>query len=276
MENFSSLQPLRNLFQKNELSSSWIIENSLKKDLFKEILEFCIAVLSTEVPSELVSKHIKSGVYPNLCVIQKPQDQEELKIEDIQPLYSFIYQSAVMPGWRIVVLDSIDACNRFASNAILKMLEEPPSKVLFLLMATSWSRVLPTIRSRCQRLRINPSLPKVSSFEGYAQGNIQDLEDLKSFGGESFVAQVLEMMEGKWNLIQSFAHQAKQDEKLLKTFSWLIPQLIYEKAKKNPQWAFAFQKISTFLRQARESHLDKGHIVLGCFSLIEEIRGKFS
>jgi DNA polymerase III subunit delta' len=54
------------------------------------------------------------------------------------------------------VLAPADALNRYAANALLKTLEEPPARTLLVLVATQPSRLPPTIRSRCQRLAVPP------------------------------------------------------------------------------------------------------------------------
>ena len=60
--------------------------------------------------------------------------------------------TAALSPWRVAVIDSMDELNREASNALLKMLEEPPSNTLFFLVSHAPGRLLPTIRSRCRRL----------------------------------------------------------------------------------------------------------------------------
>ena len=58
-------------------------------------------------------------------------------------------------GWRVVIIDSADDMNRNAANGLLKALEEPPSKVLLLLVAHNPGNLLPTIRSRCRKLKLS-------------------------------------------------------------------------------------------------------------------------
>jgi DNA polymerase-3 subunit delta' len=60
--------------------------------------------------------------------------------------------TAAMSPWRVAVIDSMDDLNKEASNALLKMLEEPPANTLFFLVSNAPGRLLPTIRSRCRRL----------------------------------------------------------------------------------------------------------------------------
>jgi DNA polymerase-3 subunit delta' len=60
--------------------------------------------------------------------------------------------SATDGGWRVAIIDSADEMNNSAANALLKILEEPPKKVLILLITHQPLRLMPTIRSRCRSL----------------------------------------------------------------------------------------------------------------------------
>ena len=57
--------------------------------------------------------------------------------------------------WRVAVIDSMDESNKAGSNALLKMLEEPPPNTLFFLVSHAPGRLLPTIRSRCRLLHFD-------------------------------------------------------------------------------------------------------------------------
>ena len=61
-----------------------------------------------------------------------------------------------MAGWRVGVIDALDEMNVSGMNALLKTLEEPPNNALLILVSHSTQPILPTIRSRCQVLRLYP------------------------------------------------------------------------------------------------------------------------
>ena len=65
--------------------------------------------------------------------------------------------SALEGGWRAVVIYLPERLNAEAANRLLKMIEEPPAQTQFLLIAHQLERVLTTISSRCQRIRIRPA-----------------------------------------------------------------------------------------------------------------------
>ncbi|NLH79826.1 MAG: DNA polymerase III subunit delta', partial [Phyllobacteriaceae bacterium] len=80
-------------------------------------------------------------------------------VEEIRRTVSFFGSTAGEGGWRIAIVDSADELNVNSANALLKILEEPPPRSLFLVIAHSPGRLLPTIRSRCRRLDLAPLHP---------------------------------------------------------------------------------------------------------------------
>jgi DNA polymerase-3 subunit delta' len=72
------------------------------------------------------------------------------------PLSMVFRTTPALGDWRVVVVDSLDVMNRAVANALLKNLEEPPPNTLFLCISHAPGRLLPTIRSRCRLLRLEP------------------------------------------------------------------------------------------------------------------------
>ena len=73
----------------------------------------------------------------------------------MRALGEFMGMTAALSSWRVAVIDSMDELNKEASNALLKMLEEPPPNSLFFLVSHAPGRLLPTIRSRCRMLHFD-------------------------------------------------------------------------------------------------------------------------
>jgi len=87
-----------------------------------------------------------------------------IRIEQVRALGGFFSLTSAEGGWRVAVIDSADELGPESANALLKVLEEPPPRSLLLLVAHAPSRLLPTIRSRCQRLALRP-LPDATVAE---------------------------------------------------------------------------------------------------------------
>ena len=112
-----------------------------------------------------ISRRIGALGEPNLYLVRRTWDDKTKKIKqnisvnEIRKLKSFFNMSAADGGWRVAIIDSADEMNSAAANALLKILEEPPEKVLLFLISHQPLRLLPTIRSRCRSLRCKTLMP---------------------------------------------------------------------------------------------------------------------
>lgn len=84
---------------------------------------------------------------------------QDILVKEVRKLKDFFALSAADGGRRVAIVDSADELNPAAANALLKLLEEPPPGVTFLLVSHQPHRLLPTIRSRCRSLRLSPLAP---------------------------------------------------------------------------------------------------------------------
>jgi len=120
------------------------------------------AMLSDPEPESLVARQIASGASHNLLHISRPVDEKTgrakttITVEEVRKAGHFFSQTSGAGNWRIVILDPADDMNRNAANAILKVLEEPPKRSLFLVLSHAPGKLLPTIRSRCMPLKLQP------------------------------------------------------------------------------------------------------------------------
>ncbi|WP_051356330.1 DNA polymerase III subunit delta' [Azorhizobium doebereinerae] len=100
--------------------------------------------------------------HPDLLVLRRVPEAGEDKIPTVIPadmvrkVRSFFGATAGGGGWRVCIVDAVDDLNAFGANALLKTLEEPPARALFLLVCHAPGRVLPTIRSRTRMVRLKP------------------------------------------------------------------------------------------------------------------------
>lgn len=98
---------------------------------------------------------MKGGSHSDLMVI-KIQEGKDIKVDDVRKINDFLRLTSAETPYRIVIIDSADDMNNNAANAVLKLLEEPPHKAMFLLVSHAPGRLLPTIRSRCRKLEMRP------------------------------------------------------------------------------------------------------------------------
>lgn len=113
-------------------------------------------------PDAPVSAQIAAGAHPGLLVLARGVNPDTgramtvLPVGEIRKLTGFFGLTSGAGGWRVAIIDTADEMNDAAANALLKMLEEPPAHSMLLLLANAPGRLLPTIRSRCQRLQLRP------------------------------------------------------------------------------------------------------------------------
>jgi DNA polymerase-3 subunit delta' len=82
--------------------------------------------------------------------------QRIIRIDQIRELESFVYVGSHRNGNRVVLVSEAEAMNAAAANALLKILEEPPSSVYFILVSSKQKSLLPTLRSRCRVIAFGP------------------------------------------------------------------------------------------------------------------------
>ncbi|MEM7069665.1 MAG: DNA polymerase III subunit delta' [Pseudomonadota bacterium] len=105
---------------------------------------------------------ITAGSHPNLLHLTRPWNPKtkkfktRLTVEEVRQTVHFFGTARGENGWRIAVVDALDDMNANASNALLKILEEPPERTIFFIIAHSLGSVMPTIRSRCMHMPMKP------------------------------------------------------------------------------------------------------------------------
>lgn len=116
-----------------------------------------------EAPEEHpIAKLIAAGSHPDMRWLERLEKERgeglarDITIKQVRELGEFMGMTAALSPWRVAVIDSMDEMNKEASNALLKMLEEPPPNTIFFLVSHAPGRLLPTIRSRCRRLQFHP------------------------------------------------------------------------------------------------------------------------
>ena len=125
------------------------------------LLEGCVGIGKKSIAKMLAAKILGSEAlseaHPDFFLLEKSVDKKtgkekaEINVEDARKLGKFLSLTPAQSEFRVAILDSADRLNNAAANSILKIVEEPPRNAVIILLAHE-GRVLPTIRSRCQRI----------------------------------------------------------------------------------------------------------------------------
>ncbi|OWO94537.1 DNA polymerase III subunit delta' [Rhizobium esperanzae] len=177
-------------------------------------------------PASAVSRQIASGASHNLLHLARPVDEKTGKVksaitvDEVRRAGKFFSQTSGTGNWRIVIIDPADDMNRNAANAILKILEEPPKRALFLVLSHAPGRLLPTIRSRCLPLKLAPLADEAlvaalahlgiageASVLSAAKGSVGEALKLLNYGGSEIIAGYDEVLSAEGPTARKAMHR---------------------------------------------------------------------
>jgi DNA polymerase-3 subunit delta' len=107
-------------------------------------------------PTDPVSRQVASRSHPDLMVLEREDDsgkpRKYIPVDDARKLPEFFSKAPASSPFRIAIIDAADDMNVNAANALLKTLEEPPTRGVLFLVSHAPGGLIATIRSRCRRL----------------------------------------------------------------------------------------------------------------------------
>ena len=147
-------------------------------------------------PENAEAKLIAARSHSDLFFLETESEGEKktksglIRVDDVRDMLSFFGSTAGKGGWKVAIIDSVDDLNRNSANALLKMLEEPPPRSLFLMVSHRPGKLMPTIRSRSQVYRFKDlsddelhiilkqsaqghAMETIESAAAYGQGSIK-------------------------------------------------------------------------------------------------------
>ncbi|WP_246160188.1 DNA polymerase III subunit delta' [Aureimonas fodinaquatilis] len=157
----SAWAELNGALQGGRMHHAWLLQGP--NGIGKATLAFAFArmLLAQNGDQSAVARQIAQGSHPGLVHLARPQSDRtpgfktQITVDEVRRLMHFFHTTAGL-GWRVAIVDPVDDMNRSAANALLKILEEPPARSVFLVINHMPGRLLPTIRSRCRVLKFAP------------------------------------------------------------------------------------------------------------------------
>lgn len=154
-----------------KLHHAWLIEGP--SGIGKSILarRLAAALLGAEqqaagradvLVSDPVAAKLQAGAHPDFRYLTREPDEKGklplfIRVDEVRDsLVNFLALRPALGGRRVCIVDALDDLNLNGANALLKTLEEPPANCVLLLLYHGDRPLLPTIRSRCRRLRLSP------------------------------------------------------------------------------------------------------------------------
>ena len=251
-----------------------------------------------------VSIQVAANSHPGLLVLRRAVNPETgrmmnvVSVDEVRKLSNFFHLTSGAGGWRVAIVDTADDMNDAAANALLKALEEPPPRAMLLLLSNRPGRLLPTIRSRCQRLDLRPL--SESEVEAELRVLLPDMEkseraELAKLSGGSIGAALLladgdglELAEEAERLIENasnpdytalyaLAEKIARATDGLETFGhFLIETLaarIRAKAGTNAplkRWVEVWEKLNASFARADALHLEPRQTILSAAHVLSQ------
>ncbi|MGE7369454.1 DNA polymerase III subunit delta' [Neorhizobium sp. NPDC001467] len=264
--------------------------------------------LSPPDPDSMVSRQIVAGASHNLLHLTRPVDDKTgraksaITVDEVRRAGHFLSQTSGSGSWRIVIVDPADDLNRNAANAILKILEEPPKRALFLVLSHAPGKLLPTIRSRCLPLRLQPlsnddlalaletlgapldSGRMAQEIAGLAKGSVAQALKLMNYGGHDIIQAFEDVLKAQGPGARKAMHRladvlsGKDNDVLFGFFVEHLTEHLVEQARARAQAgdlagadraARLSSEVGERIAVAQAYNLDRKQTIL---SILEEVR----
>ena len=176
---------LLNRYESNNLPNSILIHGLSgigKRTFLNKLVK---NIINIEFKDNNVDHHLnlfKNNTHPNIKIIEKEIDSKtgkiktNITIDQIRRLKTFLNSTSIIQNSsKIVIIDSADYLNISSANSMLKILEEPKENTYIFLISNQISLLLPTIRSRCLKIKFNTH--NLTNFTNIIKDNIDEISN---------------------------------------------------------------------------------------------------
>ncbi|AHA28062.1 DNA polymerase III subunit delta' [Candidatus Liberibacter americanus] len=206
--------------------------------------------LNSSILRQMASHALRDFLYLSYPLDTKTGKlRTSITVDEIRRIKDLLSLTSNTGNWRIVMIDPVDAMNHNAANALLKSLEEPPKKVLFILISNVSGMILPTIRSRCLSVKFNTlsennlckalfsldfsySKKQFDMIKDSANGSVAKAVKILNYDCDKIISSYndLIVMDEKYSIdhkIQKIADELSTNDKVL-VFDFLIEFILYQ------------------------------------------------
>ncbi len=129
---------------------------------------------------------LRAGSHPDALLIEPEATGKAIKVDQIRRTAEFVAQTSQLGGYKSIIVAPAESLNINAANALLKILEEPGARTLFILVSSEPGRVAATVRSRCNRIALQmPDREQARSWLAQSLAGDAPLEALLDLAGNS-------------------------------------------------------------------------------------------
>lgn len=257
-------------------------------------------------PANPTFRRVAQATHADLLTVAREWDDKrkrqrtEIVIEGARDVAGFLRLTSAEDGWRVVVVDGAEHLNRNAANAILKVLEEPPARAILLLSCAAPGRLLPTIRSRCRTLRLDPLDPAAmdqalalilpgeptAELAALADGSPGRAAMLAGEGGVAIAALVDGVLQAErppsitraWDLADKLARSDAGYSTFMDMLRDRLGAAVRDAGRGNPtrflarrplgEWGEVWHALGRLQDETERSNLDKRHAVVAGLELL--------
>jgi DNA polymerase III delta' subunit len=159
-EALNKLKQFQDSFAGGRLGHAYLIVGDSRGNagqLAESILQMLFCAGETERPCGNCNncRRVSKRIHPDIIRIEPIKKSRGILVEQIEEVIRQTFQTTFEGGWKAVVFSDAERMNNEAANKLLKTLEEPPPRSIFLLLSNQPEALLPTIASRCQRVAMS-------------------------------------------------------------------------------------------------------------------------
>jgi DNA polymerase-3 subunit delta' len=317
---------LLDAYRRDKIAQAWILsgpEGIGKATLAWRMARFLLAhpdphasetqaAQSLYVPGDSpAARRIASMALADIFLLRRSWNEKtkkfytEIRIDDVREIIQSLHRSSGTGGWRVAIVDCADDLNRASANALLKLIEEPPQRSIFVIVAHQPGRLPPTIRSRCRKLPLRPlnemevarairalrepwsSLPDdaVAAAAASSEGSVREALRLLDGDGVAFDRTISGLFEKlpqvDWLAVHALADKltGRDNESSYETFMRALQRWIDRQVRGSAEqgahpahllaYADAWDEITQAARETEVFNFDKRALVLGVFERLE-------
>jgi DNA polymerase-3 subunit delta' len=148
-----------------EMTHSWLFTGPPGSGISNAAIAFAAALLCEKGGCNVCTNclTVKDGSHADIELIRT--EGLSIKVDEVRELITRTSWSPSVGNYRVVVIEDADRLTESAANALLKVIEEPGARTIWLLCAPTLTDVIPTIRSRCRHLTLRtPSVAAVTKL----------------------------------------------------------------------------------------------------------------
>jgi len=324
--NEAAERELLDAYRRDRMAQAWILSgpNGVgKATLAWRLARFLLAhpdpaakevqdAQTLDVPADSpAARRIASMALADIFLLRRSWNEKtkkfytEIRIDDVRDIIQSFHRSSGTGGWRVAIVDCADDLNRASANALLKLIEEPPQRSIFLIVAHQLGRVLPTIRSRCRKLALRPldeseiaqairalgqpwaSMPgeDIAAAAESSEGSVQEALRLLDGDGVAFDKVLRAFFSNlphvDWLAVHALADKltGRDNESSYETFMRALQRWMDQRVRRGAEegagagrllaYADAWDEIAQAARETDVFNFDKRALVLGIFERLE-------